>query len=305
MNGILVVNKPTGITSHQVVANVRRWSGLKKIGHTGTLDPAACGVLPLCIGPATRLAEYMLEQNKAYRAEMVLGVATDTQDATGKVTEAVPKVLVRKEDVERVFASFKCTYQQTPPAFSAIRINGVRAYDWARKGKKPALPSRTVTLYELQIIDMDLFKDHPRIVFHAECSKGTYIRTLCFDIGKALGVPAHMSSLVRTRSGPYGLEHSHTLEEIEEAALEGRLEELLLSPVTAVAFMPSYHPVPQEIRRILNGMHLFLAAQGERRTWCEGMRVRIEAQGRLLAIYRVIAQTAGGWELAAEKVLKE
>jgi tRNA pseudouridine55 synthase len=306
MNGILVVNKPAGYTSHQIVATVRRWSGIRKIGHTGTLDPEVRGVLPLCLGAATRVAEYMLDQTKAYRAEMAFGFATDTQDATGNITERAERFDLRVDEIRRVFAGFVGTIEQVPPVYSAIKIKGKRAYDLARQGIHVEMPPRKVTIYSLQIEKMDLEREDPRIVFSVECSKGTYVRTLCHDIGRALGVPAHLAQLIRTRSGPYRLEDAKTLEEIEVACREGRLSELLLSASTAVSYLPFFRVTEGQKRRVTNGMSLQLPPLQAFAHWPLDERVRVEDDsGRLLAIYRIVSRTASGIELKPEKVFRD
>ncbi|GIM47845.1 tRNA pseudouridine synthase B [Collibacillus ludicampi] len=306
MNGILVVNKPSGFTSHQVVAAVRRLTGIKKVGHTGTLDPEVRGVLPLCIGSATRVAEYMLDQSKAYHAEMTFGFATNTQDSSGTVTERVDRVVLNEEDIRRVFARFTGTIVQTPPAFSAVKIQGKRAYDLARQGVDVEIPQRQVTIHSLQIEKMDLEREDPKIVFTVECSKGTYVRTLCHDIGRALGVPAHMSQLIRTRSGPYRLEDSYTLEEIDVACAEGRFAELLLSASTAVSYMPLYRIKKSQEHRVANGMPLRVPYLKGFEGLQIGERIRVEDDSaRLLAVYRIVAHTNHGIDTKPEKVFRE
>lgn len=304
MNGILVVNKPKGMTSHQVVGKVRRILGIKKIGHAGTLDPDVDGVLPLCVGSATRIAEYMLDQSKAYIGEVTFGFSTDTQDASGTVLERLETVSLNEEQVRRAFSQFHGEIEQIPPAYSAIKVGGKRAYDLARRGETVVLKPRRVTIHSLEILAMELQQNHPRVRFRVECSKGTYVRTLCRDIGQKLGVPAHMSALTRIRSGPFTLEMSHTLEEIERAQSEGGIERLLLSASVAVRNFPVYVVGDKQAGRVRNGMEMTFPVGS--RVPETGERVRVEIpSGKLLAIYRVVGIDGQTVRTKPEKVFKE
>lgn len=302
-NGILVVNKPKGITSHQVVGRIRRILGIKKIGHTGTLDPDVVGVLPLCIGNATRIAEYMLDQGKAYTGEAVFGYSTDTQDASGRVVARAEQVHLTEAQIRQAFSRFVGEIEQIPPAFSALKVNGKRAYDLARQGEQVILPSRKVTIYGLDILDMELDREMPWVRFHVDCSKGTYIRTLCHDIGQELGIPSHMSALARTRSGPFTLEMAHTIEEIEAAQEKGQIAQLLLSASTAIHSFPLCVIGSSQEKRVLNGMEMTFSLQEI--AIANQNRIRIESKsGQLLAIYRVIRSDDGNVHAKAEKVFK-
>ena len=211
INGIINIYKKKGYTSHDVVAKARGILRERKIGHTGTLDPDAEGVLPLCIGAATKAVPYLSDVDKCYEAEVILGMTTTTEDATGEPVECY-EVNVTKESIEKVVQSFVGDYIQTPPMYSAIKVNGVRLYELARQGIVVDRPSRTVTIYSCDIIE---WIDEKRFRIRVHCSKGTYIRTLCTDIGKALGCGAHMGYLLRTQVGVFSLEDSITLEELE------------------------------------------------------------------------------------------
>lgn len=212
INGIINIYKKKGYTSHDVVAKARGILRERRIGHTGTLDPEAEGVLPLCIGAATKVVPYLTDADKCYEAEVILGITTTTEDATGEVL-TTKEVCVTQEMVEKVVASFVGDYIQTPPMYSAIKVKGVRLYELARQGIEVERPSRKVTIESCDIIQ---WLDGPkRFKIRVNCSKGTYIRTLCTDIGKALGCGAHMGTLLRTRVGNYLLEDSLTLEELE------------------------------------------------------------------------------------------
>lgn len=228
MNGILNVYKEPGFTSHDVVAKLRGICKQKKIGHTGTLDPEASGVLPVCLGSATKLCDLLTQKDKEYRAVMLLGCETDTQDTTGTVL-AEHEVTASEEEVRDAVLSFVGPYDQIPPMYSALKVNGRKLCDLARAGKVVERKSRPVTIHSIEIEEICL----PRVTMKVRCSRGTYIRTLCHDIGQKLGCAAAMEKLVRTRSGQFGLEQAHKLSEIQRLSDEGRLSELLM-PVEAV-----------------------------------------------------------------------
>lgn len=228
MKGIINVLKPTGMTSHDVVGFLRRTLNIKKVGHTGTLDPNAAGVLPICIGKATKVAQFIVDKDKKYRAELTLGQATDTQDKYGKVINEA-KVNVNEADIRRVFDKFKGEIFQIPPMFSAIKHKGKKLYELAREGKTIEREPRKVTIYNLDIIEIN----DNKILFDVECSKGTYVRTLCNDIGEALDTFGHMSMLVRTTVEKFDISDSLTLDEIEKYAQEDKIG-LLLKPIDFV-----------------------------------------------------------------------
>lgn len=215
MDGIINVNKPLGITSHDVVYRLRKILGIKKIGHTGTLDPDAEGVLPMCIGRGTKLAEELTAKEKQYLAELTLGIVTDTQDISGEVLKR-NEVSLSEEEIRDAIMSFVGDIEQIPPMYSAIKVDGKKLYELAREGKTVELVPRPVTIFAIDIKSIDLGSD--KVTFLVDCSKGTYIRTLCHDIGKKLGCGGVMSALKRTRSGDFKIEDAFTLEEIEEKA---------------------------------------------------------------------------------------
>lgn len=223
MNGILNVYKEPGFTSHDVVAKLRGICKQKKIGHTGTLDPEASGVLPVCLGSATKLCELLTEKDKEYRAVMLLGCETDTQDTTGTVLSE-HEVTASEEEVRDAILSFTGPYDQIPPMYSALKVNGQKLCDLARAGKVVERKSRRITIHSIEIEDICL----PRVTMKVFCSRGTYIRTLCHDIGQKLGCGGAMEKLVRTRSGRFGLEEAYKLSEIQKLSDEGRLEEILM-----------------------------------------------------------------------------
>lgn len=223
MNGILNVCKEPGFTSHDVVAKLRGICRQKKIGHTGTLDPEASGVLPVCLGNATRLCDMLTDKTKEYRAVMLLGCETDTQDTTGQILAQRP-VEADPEQIRQAVLSFVGEYDQIPPMYSALKVNGKKLCDLARAGKVVERESRRVAIHSIEIHGICL----PRVTMTVSCSKGTYIRTLCHDIGRKLGCGAAMESLVRTRSGSFLLQDAHTLSEIETLVGQGRLESILI-----------------------------------------------------------------------------
>lgn len=234
MEGIINVLKPPGMTSSDVVVWMRRVLNTKKIGHTGTLDPGVAGVLPLCVGKGTRLAEYITEQGKAYLAEVTFGVTTDTQDAFGREVHRT-KPDLKQSDLERIIPNFIGTLSQIPPMFSAVRKEGKHLYEYARQGLSIERTPREVSIYNLKLVKW-YEEEFPRAILDIECSKGTYIRTISHDLGHALGCGAHMSNLLRVRSGPFKIQESWTLEEIEEAVRESTYAFLL--PLTAGIDLP-------------------------------------------------------------------
>lgn len=210
-NGFVNVLKAPGITSHDIVAHLRKVYGMKKIGHAGTLDPAAAGVLPIALGKATRMLEYMDDVDKSYTAEVTFGYATDSGDDTGKVIEEMSSYELPTEDaIKGALETFRGEIKQRPPMYSAVRINGQKAYNLARKNIEVEMPERTVFIHDIKFHEM---KENG-FVFSVKCSKGTYIRSLCIDIGKKLGIPTVMSFLVRTHVGEFKLENAWTTEEI-------------------------------------------------------------------------------------------
>lgn len=277
------------MTSHDVVAFVRRLLGVKRAGHTGTLDPGAAGVLPVCIGRATRVSEYLLGTDKAYRAVMVLGVTTDSQDAQGRVVETADASGVTREDLEAVLGGFRGVIRQVPPMVSAARHQGERLYRLARRGEQVERAPRDVTVSTLTLVNWQP-GERPQAVLDITCSKGTYVRTLCHDVGQALGCGAYLDFLVRMRHGPFRQEESVTLEELADAVREGDASSLVVSSSEALAFMPRVQVRGEEARRLGNGCAPLprgaaeLAAAGP----IAGRLVRLcGPDGRLLAVARV------------------
>ena len=228
MNGILNVYKEPGFTSHDVVAKLRGICKQKKIGHTGTLDPEASGVLPVCLGNATKLCDLLTDKDKEYRAVLLLGVETDTQDTTGQIL-AEKEVNAGEEDVRSAILSFVGPYDQIPPMYSALKVNGKKLYELARAGIEVERKPRRVVINSLRVNDINLEDDIKTVTITVDCSKGTYIRTLCDDIGKKLGCGACMMSLKRTRVGDFIIDDTLTLNQIAALTLKGDIEQYIVS----------------------------------------------------------------------------
>ena len=254
--GVLAVYKPTGFTSHDVVAKARRILGMKRIGHTGTLDPQVTGVLPLCLGRATRVVEYIQELPKEYVATLRLGMSSDTEDLTGTITETVEEVQVTEEQILSVLHTFCGVISQTPPMYSAVKVDGKRLYELAREGKTVERKSREVEIYEIEMLDMVWNDKYPDITFRALCSKGTYIRTLCVDIGRSLGLPGVMVKLERTMSAGITADHCLTLEEIAEHRAAGTLQDHLIPADQSIAHMPKHVVMEEKKKSALQGQRV-------------------------------------------------
>ena len=315
LDGVLVVNKPAGWTSHDVVARARVLLGVAKVGHTGTLDPAATGVLVLCLGKATRIAEYLVHADKEYRAVLRLGVATDTQDATGMVIAEAGGALPDRAAIEAVMGRFVGQHRQVPPMYSAVKIQGVPLYKSARAGRTVDRPARDFTVRSLQILSITpAAGPSPTtidVTFDVVCSKGTYVRTLCADIGEALGVGGHLAGLERRRVGRFGIEDALTLDDL--AALAGR--EAVGTRLHSLADVLDGVPVLTLDQRAADGVRYGVAVPaaqviGMEGHWAAGACVRLQAaDGRLLAIGKVpcgpedLNRAAPGTVITLEKVL--
>ena len=248
MNGIINIYKESGYTSHDVVARLRGILKQKKIGHTGTLDPDATGVLPVCLGKATKLCDMLTDEKKTYEAVMVLGIITDTQDMSGSVLSE-REVSVSQEEVENCILSFVGSQMQIPPMYSALKVNGKKLYELAREGKTIERKARPVHFYRIEILEMNL----PTVRFSVTCSKGTYIRTLCHDIGEKLGCGGCMKSLIRTQVGRFVLDESCRLSEIEEKVSQGTVEEVILPLDVMFDHFPAVVVSGKTAQRVYNG----------------------------------------------------
>lgn len=250
IDGILVVSKPAGPTSHDIVALVRRLTGVRRVGHGGTLDPFAMGVLPVFLGRATRMVEYHLADEKAYSASVVFGARSTTDDIDGEMTPAETPPPDRAA-VEAALASFRGHIEQVPPDHSAVHVGGKRAYEVARRGEKPELRSRQVTIHSLELTGWDTADvTRPLAEIEVRCSAGTYIRSLARDVGERLGCGAYLGALTRTASGPFRMDAAHPLDAVREELAAGRTERLLLSPDAGLEHIPMVQ-VPGKDREAL------------------------------------------------------
>ena len=281
LHGILNVYKEKGFTSFDVVAILRGISGQKKIGHTGTLDPDAQGVLPVCFGKGTKVCSLLTDWEKTYEALFLLGKTTDTQDSTGQIIKERDASHVTEEMVKKTIESFVGTYDQIPPMFSAVWVDGRRLYELARQGRTIERKPRKVTVKSIQILEMKLLY----VTMEVTCSKGTYIRTLCHDIGEVLGTGACLEDLKRTEVGLFTIEESLTIDEIRRAADQGKLEQLLF-PVDGVFPDRRKYVIGEEDRKFLeNGNPLTF--RGEKEEYSDGEELRVyDPDGSFTALYR-------------------
>ncbi|HEY7834342.1 MAG TPA: tRNA pseudouridine(55) synthase TruB [Ktedonobacterales bacterium] len=251
MDGIFNLDKSAGMTSHDVVARVRRLTHQRRVGHAGTLDPAATGVLPVCVGQATRVAEYLSERGKAYRATIRFGAVTDTYDAEGQVVRTAPVALTEAE-VAAVLPGFLGPQLQVPPIYSALKRDGRPLYELARAGEAVTVAPRPIVIESLTIVTWA----SPDLVLDVDCGKGTYIRSLAYDLGERLGPGAHLAALVRTRSGPFSLNDSITLEELELVLVDGTWPDHLYAPDEALLDRDAAILGPASETRLRNGQVL-------------------------------------------------
>ena len=280
IHGIINVYKEKGFTSHDVVAKLRGIVGQKKIGHTGTLDPDATGVLPVCLGKATKLCDLLTDKNKTYEAVLLLGKTTDTQDITGEVLEEKSTEALTEEKVREAIEGFIGDYEQIPPMYS---VNGKKLYELAREGKVIERKARPVKILDIQILEIDL----PKVRMEVSCSKGTYIRTLCHDIGEKLGCGGCMESLIRTRVSTFRIEDAKTLDEIETLKQEGKLAELLVPIDAMFPFYPKITVKDDWKAFAKNGNPLDLKMLKEACGQDEETQVRLyDESGKFIAIYQ-------------------
>jgi len=267
INGVINVYKEPDYTSHDVVARLRGITHQKKIGHTGTLDPAAVGVLCVCLGAATRICDMLTDETKEYEAVMLLGVTTDTQDTTGEIIKECPVDItiggddsnaqnqITENKIREVIARYIGEIEQIPPMYSALKVNGKKLYELARAGIEVERKARRITIFNIDIVDITL----PRVTIRVTCSKGTYIRTLCNDIGDELGCGAAMEHLTRTRVGHFEVQSAHTLDEIEEYMKRDAIDEIVVAPVDVFADLRTYVVTGEAgIKRADNGNVLLM-----------------------------------------------
>ena len=280
INGIINVYKEKGFTSHDVVAKLRGIVKQKKIGHTGTLDPDATGVLPVCLGSATKLCDMLTDKSKEYVTTMRLGFCTDTQDISGEVL-STKEVCATKEEVEKTILSFIGKYDQIPPMYSALKVNGKKLYELAREGIEIERKARSIEIYEIEILDISL----PDITMRVHCSKGTYIRTLCHDIGEKLGCFGTMVTLERTKVASFLLQNAYKLSEIETIVKEESIGEILTNTEDMFEYV-SVHVTPTFEKLLLNGNPIYLNQILERIRIVDKEQVKVYAKDKFCAIYQ-------------------
>lgn len=258
ISGVLIIDKPAGMTSHDVVAQVRRLLGIRQIGHFGTLDPFATGVLPLSVGKATRFAQFYLRSRKAYEGSMRFGYSTDTYDATGAPTSEIAPVRIDAAAIEKIFREFTGRLMQMPPAYSAKRVGGTRAYELARQNKPVELSPVEVEVYALELLGFD----GEQASLAVECSGGTYVRSLAHDIGKKLGCGAHLQSLRRTTVAEFTLDRSVTLNRLADAVRDGKLESCFVPLEALLPECPELVVRGREEKSVRHGHKFELAQTG-------------------------------------------
>ncbi len=287
MEGIIPLFKPAGMTSHDCVFRLRKILKTKKVGHTGTLDPDVTGVLPICIGKATKVAEYITDAGKSYDGEVTLGYSTTTEDASGELVEEkkVEGAISRKE-IQKVLDSLKGEIEQTPPMFSAVKVGGKKLYEYARKGIEVERPTRKVTIYSIELLDdrEEFSGETISFRFRVSCSKGTYIRTLAVMIGESLGYPAHMSNLIRIQSAAFSMEDCFTFEQIEKRMEEGTISDYLRPLEMALSHLPKYIINDKVAEKVKNGALLPIP---EYLNNSNGPISAETEEGKALAIYAV------------------
>jgi tRNA pseudouridine55 synthase len=287
MNGIIVIDKPAGLTSARVVSIVKKALNAKKVGHAGTLDPFAEGVLICCVNQATKLADFLLKGIKTYIAELKLGEETDTQDLTGTVISSTEPQNYAAETIDRVIKGFEGSIEQLPPVYSALKHKGTPLYKLARKGQPVQKPSRQVEIYSISILKIAL----PLIRFEVSCSAGTYIRALAADIGKRLGCGAHLNALKRTASSGFTLDQAVALSDLQGAISANQLANKLISMADALPGMAAYTADRQLAKKIRHGQMIstldlgFDSTENEKSGWIPGSNIKIVDQsGELVAI---------------------
>jgi len=283
VSGVLVVDKPIGLTSHDVVQIIRRGTGIRRAGHTGTLDPRASGVLVVLVGPAVRLSEYVSASNKRYQATIRLGSSTDTYDADGTVTSPTVSVdNITEEQFDEVLQRFVGTIEQVPPPYSAVKVKGRKAYEMARQGEEVDLEPRTIEVYSLEILEWA----PPEVVVDVYCSSGTYVRSLAHDLGNALGCGAHLIGLRRTKSGRFTLRDAVPLRRLQEAFTAGEWYRFLIPAAEALADWPMVELDADQVELVRHGHRV--PAEAGSKGWARG----VSEQGDLVALLEIDPDSA-------------
>jgi tRNA pseudouridine55 synthase len=277
VSGVLVVDKPVGLTSHDVVQIIRRGTGIRRAGHTGTLDPRASGVLVVLIGPAVRLSEYVSASDKRYQATIRLGSSTDTFDAEGRITGTSPVENINEDQFEDVLEQFVGEIEQVPPPYSAIKVQGRKAYEMAREGEEVSLEPRTIQVYSLEMLEWA----PPEVVIDVFCSSGTYVRSLANDLGNALGCGAHLVGLRRTKSGRFTLRDAVPLRRLQESFVAGDWYKYLIPAAEALADWPLVELDGDQVELVRHGHRV--PAEEESEGWARG----VSEQGDLVALLEI------------------
>ncbi|MBT3188584.1 MAG: tRNA pseudouridine(55) synthase TruB [Anaerolineae bacterium] len=293
ISGVLVIDKPTGMTSHDVVNIVRRGTGIRRAGHTGTLDPRASGVLVILVGPAVRLSEYISASDKRYQAIIRMGTATDTYDAEGAFTREEVSVDVTEEQFEAELKKFEGEVEQTPPAYSAVKVNGRKAYEMARKGEEVELEPRMIQVHHLEVLEWAT----PEVVVDVHCSSGTYIRSLANDLGEVLGCGAYLVGLRRTKNGRFSLRDSIPLRKLKEAFEAGDWYKYILPAAESLSDWHSVELDPDEVETLRHGQRV----KAEPGTEVEMAR-GISDAGELVALIKLVEAEDGTLEWQPKKV---
>jgi len=274
VSGVLVVDKPIGLTSHDVVQIIRRGTGIRRAGHTGTLDPRASGVLVVLIGPAVRLSEYVSASDKRYQATIQLGRSTDTYDSEGTVTKATPVEDILEDQFDEILQSYVGEIEQVPPPYSAVKVKGKKAYEMARKGKPVDLEPRIINVFNLEILEWA----PPEVVIDVYCSSGTYVRSLANDLGDSLGTGAHLIGLRRTKSGQFTLRDAVPLRQLKESFDAGDWYQFLIPAAEALGDWPMIELNPDEVELVRHGHRI--PAEEDVQDWVRGL----SQQGDLVAL---------------------
>jgi tRNA pseudouridine55 synthase len=293
ISGVLVVDKPVGMTSHDVVQVIRNGTGLRRAGHTGTLDPRASGVLVVLVGPAVRLSEFVSASDKRYQAIIRLGSSTDTYDADGKITASAQSVNVTEEQFEKVLATFVGEIEQTPPPYSAVKVQGRKAYEMAREGEEVELAPRKITVHHLEVLEWA----PPEVVIDVHCSSGTYVRSLANDLGATLGCGAYLVGLRRTKSGRFSLREATPLRKLQEAFHAGDWYQYLIPAAEALAEWPAVELGPDDVENVRHG-HRVKAGPDAKPGSVRG----VSTQGELVALMELVTGETGDLEWQPKKV---
>jgi tRNA pseudouridine55 synthase len=293
ISGALVVDKPVGMTSHDVVQAIRNGTGLRRAGHTGTLDPRASGVLVILVGPAVRLSEYVSASDKRYQAIIRLGGSTDTFDAEGKVTLTKDPLNITEEQFNTALQTFVGEIEQTPPPYSAVKVQGRKAYEMARQGEEVDLTPRKITVHHLEVLEWA----PPEVVIDVHCSSGTYVRSLANDLGVMLGCGAYLVGLRRTKSGRFSLRDSVPLRKLQEAFAAGNWYQYLIPAAEALGDWPAVELNPDEVEGVRHGHRVKVVGEPTE------TKVRgVSTQGELVALMEVVVNEDGSREWQPRKV---